>query len=135
MAYMNQERKTLIAAALKPVVPAGWKYSLAVRNHMTIVMTVTEAPFNLIGAFKRTEHFNPDTTTHVDVNPYHYSSHLADECVADVFSRIFGALNTGNHDNSDLMTDYFDVGFYVDLHIGRWDKPFAFKPATTGATA
>ena len=22
------------------------------------------------------------------------------------------------------MTDYFDVGFYVSLSIGEWDKPY-----------
>ncbi len=135
MAHMNQERKALIAAALKPVVPAGWKYSLAVRHHMTIVMTITEAPFDLIAAFTPTPYFNPGTTTYMDVNPYHYRSHLADECVADVLERIFDALNTGNHDNSDIQRDHFDVGWYVDLHIGRWNKPFVFKPATTGVFA
>ena len=60
----------------------------------------------------------------VDVNPYHVRTHVADECVADVLQKIVDALNTDNHDRSDIMTDYFDVGHYVDLHIGRWDRPF-----------
>ena len=55
MAYMNQEKKSKIAAALKGVVPDGWKYSLSVRNHSTIVMTITAAPFDLIGAHKASE--------------------------------------------------------------------------------
>ena len=124
MAYMNQEKKSQIAAELKKVVPAGWKYSLSVRNHSTIVMTITAAPFDLIGAHKASEFFNPKTATHMHVNHYHYRSQLEDECVADVFERIIGALNSGNHDRSDIQTDYFDVGWYIDLNIGRWDKPF-----------
>ena len=124
MAYMSQEHKQRIAAALKPVVPAGWKYSLAVRHHSTIVMTITEAPFDLLGAFKECPTFNPQTATHLDVNPYHYASQIEDECVAEVLGQIFEALNLDNHDRSDLQTDYFDVGHYVDLRIGRWDKPF-----------
>ena len=131
MAYMNQERKAKLAANLKKVVPAGWKYSLAVRNHSTIVMTITAAPFDLIGAFKGSEYFDPKTATHTRVNPYHYRSHFDDECVADVFEKIFDALNDGNHDRSDIPTDYFDVGWYVDVGIGRWDRPFT----TTAAAA
>lgn len=127
MAYVDQNKKALIAKALKPVIPQGWKYSLSVRHHMAIVLTIYSAPFDLIRAFKKSDHFNPETATHTEVNPYHYRTHLDDECVADVFEQIFAALNTNNHDNSDLMTDYFDVGHYVDVHIGRWNKPFEVK--------
>jgi hypothetical protein len=129
MAYVDQNKKALIAKALKPVIPQGWKYSLSVRYHMAIVLTIYSAPFDLIRAFKKSDHFNPETATHTEVNPYHYRTHLDDECVADVFEQIFAALNTNNHDNSDLMTDYFDVGHYVDVHIGRWNKPFEVKQA------
>ena len=124
MAYVNQDKKRKIAAALKPVVPAGWKYSLAVRHHSTIVLTISAAPFDLIRAFKPTQWFNPETATEVNVNPYHYRNHLDDEAVADVFEQIIDALNTDNHNNSDIQTDYFDVGHYVELRVGRWDKPF-----------
>lgn len=29
-----------------------------------------------------------------------------------------------NYDDSDGMIDYFDTNFYLNLEIGRWDKPF-----------
>ena len=126
MAYVNQDKKSKIAAALKAVVPAGWKYSLAVRHHSTIVMTITQAPFDLIAAFKPSNVYGLENSRplYLSVNPYHYRSHIADECVADVFGKIFDALNTDNHDRSDVQTDYFDVGHYVDVNLGRWNKPF-----------
>ena len=37
------------------------------------------------------------------------------------------AMNIGNHDNSDLQTDYYDVGWYVNLQFGRWNKPYNVK--------
>lgn len=131
MAYADQDLKRKIAAALKPVVPGGWKYSLAIRHHSTVVLTITSAPFDLIRAFKPSEWFNPETATELDVNPYHYRSHIEDECVADVFDQIFAALNIDNYDRSDLQSDYFDKGYYVSVHIGRWDRPFQ----VTGALA
>jgi hypothetical protein len=30
---------------------------------------------------------------------------------------------TGNHDRSDSQTDYFDVGWYIEIQFGQWDKP------------
>lgn len=124
MAYVSKEKKARIAAALKGIMPAGWKYSLAVRDMSTVVLTIYSAPFDLLGAFKASPYFDPKTATYLDVTPYHYRSQLEDEAVADVLEAIFGALNTDNHDRSDPMTDYFDVGHYVELRIGRWDKPF-----------
>ena len=44
MAFMNHAKKRLIADALKKVVPKDWKYTLAVRHHSTIVMTIRSAP-------------------------------------------------------------------------------------------
>lgn len=128
MAYMNQEKKAKIAAALKRVIPAGWKYSLAVRHGSTIVCTISEAPFDLLKAFRASEYRDPESITHADVNVYHVRRAFEDECVADVMEAIVAALNTDNHDRSDVQTDYFDVGHYVDLQIGRWDKPFRYVP-------
>jgi hypothetical protein len=34
-------------------------------------------------------------------------------------------MNAGNWDKSDIQTDYFDVGWYIDVNVGRWDKPYA----------
>ena len=131
MAYVSKEKKAKIAAALKSAIPKGWKYSLAVRHHSTIVLTVYSAPFDLLGAFKHRPYFDPETATSIEVNNYHYRNHLEDETVADVFDNIFAALNIDNFDKSDTQTDYFHVGHYVDFNIGRWDKPFQ----VTGALA
>ena len=124
MAYVSKELKAKIAAELKTAIPKGWKYSLAVRNYSTIVLTISSSPVDLIRAHAASPYFDPETATYVEVNPYHWKSHLSDPEVADVFGKVFAALNTDNYDNSDVQTDYFDVGHYVALHIGRWDKPF-----------
>jgi hypothetical protein len=118
MAYMNQEKKTKIAAALKKVVPAGWKYSLSVRHHSTIVMTISSAPFDLIGKLYDTDR------TDISVNPYWAHEHLKDCAEKQVILKALECLNLDNFDNSDPMTDYFHVGHYVDLNIGKWNKPF-----------
>ena len=140
MAYIDQVKKQKIAAALKLVVPSGWKYSLAVRNHLTISMTIIAAPVDLIAEANRVSAERAaqrgdqphQIRTHVQLNERHPES-FADGALLETFRKISAALNTDNHDRSDIMTDYFDVGHYVDLQIGRWDRPFICTAATTVA--
>lgn len=35
--------------------------------------------------------------------------------------------NTKNFDHSDPQTDYFNVGYYFHLQIGKWDKGYSLK--------
>jgi len=46
--------------------------------------------------------------------------------------------NVQNWDNSRIEEDYFDVNYYLNLYIGKWDKPFQevhpkkYEPAGKG---
>jgi hypothetical protein len=133
MAYVSQEKKAKIAAALKPVVPKGWKYTLAVRNHTELVMTVSSAPVDVIGKITA---INPSheprpgdpKVTHASINPHWINDQFRnDPKLAKQIKAIVDVLNTDNFDNSDIQTDYFHVGHYITLQFGRWDKPFAVK--------
>ena len=59
----------------------------------------------------------------MDVNNYWYHEHFTGRSLL-FLDDILPVLNRGNHDNSDLMTDYFDVGWYVNIKIGKWNKPY-----------
>lgn len=129
MAYMNQEKKAKINTALKAIMPKDWKWSLSVRHHSTIVLTIASAPIDLLAIVnaKCAENcksigmdFQPNTSAEIS---YCWKKMFTGELL-DLFSKISAALNIDNFDNSDAMTDYFHVGHYVDLHIGRWNKPF-----------
>lgn len=128
MAYVNQEKKAVIAAQLKKVMPKDWKYSLAVRNHSTIVLNITKAPINLIAEYV-SRSCSENVASHsiekmnVDVNPYHWEKHFEGDLL-ETFTNIFDALNIDNFDKSDITTDYFHVGHYVSVNIGKWNKPF-----------
>ena len=37
---------------------------------------------------------------------------------------VFAAMNEGNHDNSDIQSDYFNVGWYVAVNVGYWNKDY-----------
>ena len=123
MAYMNQERKAELAPAIKSVFKKyGVKASIAVRNHSTLVVTVKSGPVDFIGNFNTVRDLN-HPLDYIDVNPYWYHEHFTG-VAKDFLTELFTAMNAGNHDNSDIQVDYFDVGWYADVNIGKWDKPY-----------
>ncbi|MFA5790639.1 MAG: LPD29 domain-containing protein [Caldisericia bacterium] len=62
---------------------------------------------------------------HSQVNHYYIKTSIfyTDEC-KKVLQRVKELTDEYNYDNSDVQSDYFDVNFYLHLHIGEWDKPF-----------
>ena len=131
MAYMNQEKKKTIATYLKMALKGtGIKYSLGVRHHSTIVMKITAGPVDFIKNYVDLAHLRPEKydmvngyPTYLDVNPYCYKEHFNGKAL-DILTKIFDTMNAGNHDRSDVQSDYFDVGWYVDVNVGTWDKPY-----------
>lgn len=129
MAYMNQERKASLAAEVAKVMPKNWKYTMSVRHHSTIVLTIREADVDLIGDNLRAQQFHEQRPTHHDVNEFHLHTEYTNAKTLKIMQAIRAALNVGNHDKSDIQSDYFDVGWYVDIQIGKYNSPFVFRPA------
>lgn len=44
-----------------------------------------------------------------------------------VLLRAVEIANQFNYNNSDSMTDYYDVNFSFSLELGKWNKPFTKK--------
>jgi hypothetical protein len=135
MAYVSQERKAQLAPAIKSICKQyGVKASLAVRHHSTLVLNIKSGPIDFIGNFNATiQDRDPSGRKHInqakdsiDVNPYWYHEHFTGEA-KEFLTKVISAMNAGNHDRSDIQTDYFDVGWYIDVNIGRWDRPYALE--------
>jgi hypothetical protein len=110
MAYMNQERKATLAPGIKAVFKKyGAKGSIKVRHKMTLVVTISESPFEV-------------GSDHRQVNEYHIKSNYSGQ-LQSFLLELRAAMMTGNHDRSDSQTDYFDVGWYIEIQFGQWDKP------------
>lgn len=130
MAWMNQEKKQMLAPKIKEVLKKyGMKGSLAVRNHSTLVVNIKQGKLDIIKNYNYKMESSPKSEFWVpavgslDLNPYWYHEHFTGKSLEFV-TELFEAMNEGNHDRSDIMTDYFDVGWYVDVNIGGWNKPY-----------
>ena len=136
MAYMSQEKKAKIAPKIKAIL-AKYKVkgSLSVRNHMTLCLTLKSGAIDFItnsnkvcgnDYYQVASGFKPSTRGYDQVNPYHFQNHY-DGVALEFMREVFHAMNDGNHDRSDIQSDYFDVGWYVDVNVGQWDKEYIVK--------
>ena len=112
MAYMNQDRKRQIAAAVKPILKQyGMKGTLSVRHHSAIVLTLTEGPIDF-------------GKTYTDVNQYWIHDHY-EGAAREFLEEIYAAMQAaGWYDRSDAMTDYFDTAYYISIRVGKWNKNY-----------
>jgi len=115
MAYIRKEQVAEKRNKIKKQFPKseGWTFSVRKNDHSsTIICTILTAPLPL----NEDEHIN-----------VYWIEKLK---FKEVYSDLLNILNEGNHDNSDPMTDYYDVGWYVNLNIGSWEKPFKMIETT-----
>ena len=123
MAYMSQEKKAKIAPVVKKIL-AKYKVkgSLAVNNHSTLVLNIKSGPIDFIANCGASA-TSGRAVDHLSVNEFHFKNHYTGKALK-FLTEVIEAMNDGNHDRSDSHTDYFDVGWYINVNIGQWNKPY-----------
>ena len=125
MAYMNQEKKKVIASKLKPVLKKyGVKGTLSVRNHSSIVLNVKAGKIDFFEDYGDREDAKKFG---IQVNPYWFHDHFEGKS-KQFLTEAFDALKSaGYYNNTDASIDYFDTAYYYDINIGNWKKPYVLE--------
>ena len=133
MAYFNQERKAARAEAVKKICKKyGVRGTLAIRNHSTLVLNISAGKIDFLDSFNRVAGacprdghlpFHPATDS-ISVNTYWYHEHF-DGAALKFLKEVIPVLYGDDYfDHSDSQTDYFHCSHYVDVNIGKWNKPY-----------
>lgn len=129
MAFMSQDKKKELAPVIKQVLK---KYkltgSLSIRNHSALVLTITGGPIDFIKNAQEVykDRYNEELAfnyDYADVN-VHWAHEQYSGIAKEALEELIAALNVGNWDKSDIYTDYFDVGWYIGIQIGKYDKAY-----------
>lgn len=142
MAYFSQEDKKKVAPKIKAVLKKyGLKGSVAVHNHSTLVVNIKEGSLDLCGVELKCRLNNPrflslndsenvEKPTYIQVNRYHASERcrrVGEEKIAKFYEELNEAtMSAGWFDKSDIQTDYFHTAYYIDINVGKWNKPYNF---------
>mgnify|MGYP001158411937 FL=1 len=121
MSYISTEDVKKIRVALKN--EFGKKLKFGVRKSAgghSVGVTIKSGAVDFSNLMK-TDGFDK----YVQVNQYHLGNYGVHK---SLFKKIVEIIKTAPsnkwYNNSDAMTDYFDVAFYFDLNVGEWDKPY-----------
>lgn len=147
MAFMNQERKKSLAPKIKEILKKyGLKGSLSVNNYSTLVLTIKsgkvdfiENRINCIDEVIKNRGFDEyeldclksnraiiEKNKNFNVNVYWINEEYYGKSTS-ILKELHDAMMVGNHDNSDVQTDYFDIGWYTDIQIGSYGKPYVLE--------
>jgi hypothetical protein len=137
MAYVSQDFKKKVSPIIKQIMQ---KYklrgSLSVNHHSTLVLTIKQGELDIIGNYnaqlKERNHTGELVCyreKYMDVNTYwigeQYTGKVK-ECLEEILVAMKGP---DFFDKTDIMTDYFHVSHYINIHVGRWDKPYVVQAA------
>ena len=140
MAFMNQERKKLLAPGIKSVLKRyGMKGSIGVDHYSSLVVNLKSGPLDLIGncnevCEKRYSNGScPSWSPHegyMSINEYWFEEHFSgvfQAFVKELIDAMMACKEIQNHNRSDIQTDYFDVGWYIEINVGKWDKDYILE--------
>lgn len=140
MAWMDQSRKKQLVALAKVVLNKYGVKATFSTDRSGIHCNIHAGGLDFITNFNTIRQNNPhkfgdkpyQAKDYVSVNTYHISTDFSG--VEESFlTELKDALNTGNHDKSDISTDYFDVGWYAYIEIGSYKNPYKYIPGISKA--
>lgn len=132
MAYINADQVKSIRMALKQAFPE-YKFSVTKEHHSSVNVTVTKGPaFEIQKVWNRGQEQTVDLNTDGQSINHHHTHWYGD--YQNFFDRIVTIIKTAPFvagtsdrawfDESDSMTDYFHTAYYMNVSVGKWDKPY-----------
>jgi len=125
MAYVSKQDKADLAPTIKAVLKKyKMKGTISINNYSTLVVKVSGGVLDFNEYLANAEY----PREYMDVNVYWIDKHYAGNTTIKNFLNELLAAMKGQawYDNSDAMTDYFDVSHYTDILIGSYNKPYKF---------
>ena len=140
MTYISKEQQKEKLVKLKPLFKKyGLRATLARSNASKITLNIWEGSIDFMGQYNNYRINNKDRycdnsnvenflnyKTIVITNNYTFKEFSGE--ALEFLIEVNKILQQDNYDRSDMMTDYFDIGFFVDISIGNYEKDYIFKP-------
>jgi len=138
MAYVSQDTKAKLAPTIKAILKKyGVKGTLSVRNGMSLVLTLKSGKIDFIENYIATSNnkgygqpMSADQVAYIrkngylDVNTYWINDHYSGKAKSFLLEMKAAMEGPDFFNEDDAQTDYFNRSHYVDILIGKYDKPY-----------
>lgn len=107
-----------VAPAIKAVMQKyGVKGSIAVRHHSALVVNIKSGSLDLLDEKCKDRGYE-------DVNVYWVEQWKTGK-IKEFYIELLKAMKGDSwFDKSDISTGYFHIAYYLDINVGKWDKPY-----------
>lgn len=137
MAYINKEQ---VQEKRKQITAIGKAYGVTCTvsgaNSSSITVTVRKGKLDFLGNHVETvknNWLNPRQIIdnaefyaregYLSCNHYVLDKLFSGVCL-EFLNKVLGVMKQGHYDNSDIVTDYFNVAWYMYIYIGECSKPY-----------
>lgn len=139
MAYVNKEVMQKAKEAVKKLCKEyNMKVSLAGLHTSTLRATIQAGEIDLISnahdCAMQSPRYDNDTwmnfiikNGHLDINRYYIHQNYSGRAL-EFIEKLHDILKADHWDESDAMTDYFSCAFYINMQVGKWNKPYQLLP-------
>lgn len=138
MAYVSQDTKAKLAPTIKAILKKyGVKGSLSVRHHSSLVLTLKSGKIDFVENYIATDAAKPHTgkmsadqvayirkNRYLDVNTYWIHEHYSGKAKAFLTEMKSAMEGPDFFNEDDAQTDYFNRSHYIDINVGKYDKPY-----------
>ncbi len=131
MAYISQEEKKELMPAIKAVLQKyKLKASVSINHYSTLVVTIKSGPIDFISNYIVNGDLSVERALavvkqqYMDVNR-HSADNTFDGKAKDCINELIVAMK-GNkwYDKTDSMVDHFNIAYYLNINVGKWNKPY-----------
>jgi hypothetical protein len=141
MAYISQDTKAKLAPTIKAILKKyGVKGTLSIRHHSSLVLTLKSGKIDFVENYIATDAskgygipMSADQVAYIrkngylDVNTYWIDSHYSGKA-KDFLTEVKAAMEGPDFFNEDdAQTDYFHRSHYIDINVGKWNKPYTIE--------
>lgn len=125
MAFITTEQVSQMRKELKLVIPKGWKWSFTKEHHTSIHLVIIKADVDFLKQYNDScpagrELLRGD----IQGCCIRYALDRFSGRGREILEKCLTIMDNGNHNRSDIMSDYFDVGWYINMKIGDYGRPF-----------
>jgi len=137
--YTLKDIAGFIRAYIKDVYPT-WKFSVKIEHYMSIVVSITEVPYQILD-YDKLEKFSKKSSIWSNKKPEEVVSSfkrrfenkedfqnigahcdILKDSAAKVVEDVKNLIASYNYDDSDSMVDYFDTNFYTSFNLGSYTR-------------
>ena len=133
MAYVTTEIITKARASMKVLNKEyGMKSTLSGKGSSTLRLCISEGGIDFVDNYWEVKQFKDEgylsqesmrLSANIQTNTFHLDKSFSKEALV-YLEKAKAILKDEHWDESDIMTDYFNCSFYIDIEIGKWNKPY-----------